>query len=116
LDAIFCHRVKRKVRKDGTVSYQGQDFEVPYELSGKTVQLVVDPHAETVIGVEDEDGQALGAATPLDPIANAHRRRRRPDPDDAVALAGPKVPGGSAPNLVELAYRQYHDQPEREEP
>jgi transposase InsO family protein len=115
LDAIFCHRVKRKVRKDGTVSYQGQDFEVPYELSGKTVQLVVDPHAETVIGVEDEDGQALGAATPLDPIANAHRRRRRPDPDDAVALAGPKVPGGSAPNLVELAYRQYHDQPERED-
>lgn len=29
LDAIFYHRVTRKVRKDGSVSYQGRDFEVP---------------------------------------------------------------------------------------
>jgi len=48
LDAIFYHRVTRKVRKDGSVSYQGRDFEVPYELSGKSVRLVVDPHLQQV--------------------------------------------------------------------
>lgn len=108
LDAIFYHRVSRKVRKDGTVSYQGQDFEVPYELSGKTVRLVVDPHAERVVGVEDEEGRSLGTATPLDPIANARRRRCRPVPDGATALTPP--PNPKIPNPVELAFQQYHGQ------
>jgi hypothetical protein len=49
LDALFHHRVSRRVRKDGTVSYQGKRFEVPFELSGKTVCLVVDPHTEIVV-------------------------------------------------------------------
>ena len=102
LDAIFFHRISRFVRKDGTVSYQGRRFEVPYELSGKTVRLVVDPHAGTVIGVEDEEGRSLGAATPLDAEANLHRRRRKPDPEDSSG----QPPSG--PNLVEWAYRQYH--------
>ena len=95
LDAIFHHRVSRKVRKDGTVSYQGQDFEVPYELSGKTVQLVVDPQAERVVGVEDEEGRSLGIATPLDPIANARRRRRKPVPDGATAASQDPQSGGT---------------------
>ena len=102
LDAIFHHRISRFVRKDGTVSYQGNRFEVPYELAGKTVRLVVDPHAETVVGVEDDQGNDLGAATPLDAEANLHRRRRKPDPE------GPSAPASGGPNLVELAYRQYH--------
>ncbi|WP_332397465.1 Mu transposase C-terminal domain-containing protein [Burkholderia ubonensis] len=37
----------RHVRRDGTVSYQSRRFEVPYELTGQTVTLVVDPHAGT---------------------------------------------------------------------
>ena len=32
--------------------------------------LVVDPHTQKVLGVEDADGQPLGAATPLDAVAN----------------------------------------------
>ena len=104
LDAIFFHRIRRFVRKDGTVSYQGSRFEVPYELAGKTIHLVVDPHAGTVIGVEDEQGNSLGAATPLDAEANLHRRRRKPDPEESSG----QPPSG--PNLVELAYRQYHRQ------
>ena len=56
LDALFQHRVARLVRKDGTVSYLGQRFEVPYELSGKTVRLVVDPHAQRVVGAQLEGG------------------------------------------------------------
>ena len=56
LDALFQHRVARLVRKDGTVSYLGQRFELPYELSGNTVRLVVEPHAQRVVGAQLEGG------------------------------------------------------------
>jgi len=79
IDEIFYHRVIRNVRKDGTVSYLGQCFEVPYELSRQRVLLVVDPHAGKVIGIEDAEGKSVGVATPIDRIANVHRRRRRPE-------------------------------------
>jgi putative transposase len=101
LDALFHHRIKRFVRKDGTVSYLGQRFEVPYELSGKTVRLVVDPHAARVVGVEDDTGNSLGEATPLDAIANIKRTRRKPEP-----LADMSARNG--PNLVEIAHARYH--------
>ena len=105
LDALFYHRIPRKVRKDATVSYQGKRFEVPYELARQRVQLVVDPHTEQVMGVEDNNGQSLGAATPLDAVANAHRTRRKSTP----APAPQGAPTG--PNAVELAYREYHALP-----
>jgi transposase InsO family protein len=105
LDALFYHRVRRQVRKDATVAYQGARFEVPYALSGRSVCLVVDPHTRQVLGVEDGDGQPLGAATPLDALANVHRRRRKPQPPEA-----PSSPSHSdRDNEVELAYRHYHD-------
>lgn len=102
LDALFHHRVPRLVRKDGTVSYLGRRFEVPYELSGQTVRLVVDPHAARVVGVEDEAGQSLGLATALDALANSSRVRRKPAPP-AACLAQ-----RDGPNLVEIAHAQYH--------
>ncbi len=52
IDNIFCHRHKRLVRKDGTVSWKGQRFEVPYEQSGEHVILVLDPHINTPLRVE----------------------------------------------------------------
>jgi putative transposase len=54
------------VRKDGTVSYQGTRFEVPFAFTGKTIRLVVDPHSGTVLGVENESGERVGSATALD--------------------------------------------------
>jgi putative transposase len=102
LDALFHHRISRFVRKDGTVSYLGVRFEVPYELSGKTVRLVVDPHAERVVGVEDDAGKSLGQATALDAIANIKRVRRKPEP------AVPLLRTRSGPNLVEIAHARYH--------
>ena len=79
-----------------------QRFELPYELSGKTVKLVVDPHAARVVGVEDDAGQSLGLATALDALANITRVRRKPEPP-AADLAQ-----HDGPNLVEIAHRQYH--------
>lgn len=105
LDVLFLHRVSRLVRKDGTVSYQGTRFEVPFELSGKTVRLLVDPHAQVVVGVENEKGESIGQASPLDALANLDRRRRKPDP---ATGSGPSENLAAGPNLVELAYQQYH--------
>ncbi|MDZ4127312.1 MAG: hypothetical protein U1E02_24580, partial [Hydrogenophaga sp.] len=120
LDALFYHRVTRFVKKDGTVSYQGQQFEVPYALSGKTVKLVVDPHAARVMGVESDAGAWLGDATALDRQANLHRIRRKPEQlhedggvvgvgggGEPVLTSRPK-PSPSGPNLVELAHQQYY--------
>ena len=108
LDALFLHRVSRLVRKDGTVSYLGTRFEVPFELSGKTVRLVVDPHAEVVVGVENEKNESIGQATPLDALANLDRRRRKSDPADPAAPGALSSGKSDGPNLVELAYQQYH--------
>jgi len=116
LDALFHHRVSRQVRRDGTVSYLGAHFEVPYELSGAKVALVVDSHTARVIGVEDAHGKHLGAATPLDAAANLHRVRHRP-PVPATGSA----PGSTAlsaqrshptPNLVEIAHAAHYGTPE----
>ncbi len=103
LDALFHHRISRLVRQDGTVSYQSARFEVAYELAGKTVKLVVDPHAGIVVGVEDAAGASLGSATKLDAVANLHRVRRKPDQEVSNKVLR------TGPNLVELAHQQYHD-------
>jgi hypothetical protein len=90
------------------VSYQGNDFEVPYELSGKTVRLVVDPHLQQVVSVEDEDGNSRGAATPLDALANCHRRPRKPEAAITSTAATNTTPAAVGPNLVELAFEQHY--------
>lgn len=106
LDAIFQHRVERLVRKDGTVSYEGRFFEVPYALVGKMVQLTVDPHGKRVSGLEDESGQLLGTATPLDALANRHRKRNTP----AAPAQAPQPPPlkRETPTLIELACAQHY--------
>lgn len=105
LDAIFLHRVSRFVRKDGTVSYLGKRFEVLFELSGQTVQLVVDPHSESVVGVENAAGESLGAATPLDKLSNIQRERHKPTPAEAAAPTVIRT----GPNLIETALGKYYD-------
>lgn len=106
LDELFYHRIKRKVRKDGTVSFGGQRFEVPYELSGRTIQLVVDTHGEQAISVESLDGEPLGQTTPLDLIANNRRHRQQP----ASTATNPEPRSSSGPNAVDQAHQDYLDQ------
>ena len=103
LDELFLHRINRFVRKDGTVSYLSARFEVPFELAGKTIRLVVDPHTGTVLGVENEAGERIGSATALDTQANLKRVRRKPTPASDMPATD-----RATTNLVELAYQQYH--------
>ncbi|MFP3606930.1 integrase, partial [Paraburkholderia sp. SIMBA_053] len=76
-------------------------------LTGQTVMLVVDPHAGTVVRIESQTGEPLGAATALDVVANSTRRRRRAQPEP-VTVTHATTPG---PNLLELVHqRHYHEE------
>lgn len=78
IDAIFYHHAPRTVKKDGCVSYNGQLYEVPYELVGNKVTVVIDPEKDLVVGVLQKDSSTLIPAHPLDAKANVHRQRKRP--------------------------------------
>lgn len=101
IDDIFYHRCTRKVKKDGTISWDGKCFEVPYQLTGQSVTLVIDPHAQSIMKVESQEGQYLGAAHPLDAEKNCHRERQRP------TLKNNEPTETSGLNAVELAREEY---------
>ncbi len=71
--------------------------------------LVVDPHTGQVHGVEDEQDQALGAATPLDAVANVNRKRHQPKPAEPAARST-----SAELDAVELAYREYYGDSDEE--
>lgn len=79
IDEIFYHRVKRTVRKDGTVSWEGQYYETDYRFVDKEVQLVIDPHEHKVLKIESLNGDDYGAAVLLDKHRNLSRKRCRPE-------------------------------------
>lgn len=108
LDGLFLHRHPRKVRKDGTISYEGKRFEVPYELSGSTINVVVDPLARQPVGIESKSGQSLGGITPLDAVANNTRRRCRQHATETVPAQtlAEATADRVADNIVELALQQ----------
>ncbi len=103
LNELFYHRVSRKVRRDGTVAWDGNRFEVDYVLVGKQVQLVIDPHAGEALRVEDEEGEMLSMVIPLDVKANCQRKRRKPE----IVETGEDKPMET--NLVEMALEQYNN-------
>ena len=102
IDEIFYHRIKRFVRKDGTVTWDGNRFEVPYETVGDSVYLVVNPHTQTAHRIESKDGNVLGAVTKLDQLANLNRKRQRPH-TEAVTMEN------NSTNMVELMQQQYSE-------
>ena len=101
IDELFYHRYKRSVRKDGTISWEGVSFEVPHQLVGEKVELVVNPHTKTAIRVESVFGDDLGPVVPLDASANLNRHRQRPDTSKGT------TPAAQAEHAVEVAYCEY---------
>jgi putative transposase len=87
LDEVFLHRVRRDVRKDGTVRFQGRLLEVRAELAGqRRVELRFDPsRPDALPRVFVDDGFVCDTAL-LDRHANAHRRRRQ-----LVSAPAPRV-------------------------
>jgi len=101
LEDVFCHRIKRLVKKDGTVSWNSTLFEVSHTLAGETITLVVDPHTQTVIQAETAFGDNLGAVFALNRQANSHRKRQRPH--------APPTPLLQSKFAVESTYQDYLD-------
>jgi putative transposase len=103
-DDLFLHRIERYVRKDASLSWQGQWYEVPHPYAGQTVYLVFDPHLKQALRIESANFENLGPVTLLDKLANTHRRRQRPTTID------PTEPAKRSLDAVEMAYQQYNNQ------
>ncbi len=104
LDNLFYHRIERKVRKDGAISYGGERFEVDYRLSGKAVSLVIDPHHQSIVDVVDKEGNSLGKAIKQDVIGNSRRRRvqkSEPEGSDNTSIS-------TGPSPVDIAVKKHY--------
>jgi len=84
LDAVFLHRARRTVRKDGTVRWSGKYLEVRAELTGQKVELRFDPADPAALPRVYVEGRFACDTVLLDRHRNATRPRRRnlgaPDP------------------------------------
>jgi len=99
LDTLFYHRVKRRVRKDSTISYEGKIFDVPYELARKNITIVVEPHQQQALYIEDDDGQWMGDITPVDLQANRRHKRAQPNKISPASIT-------VSDSIAELALKQ----------
>jgi len=70
LDRLFFTRLKRTVRKDGTVRLDNQLYEIDLALRGLEVQLRFDPWTRARIEV-DYQGQRFGLARLVDRLLNS---------------------------------------------
>jgi putative transposase len=98
LDDLFLHRVKRRVKKDATVSWEGRLYEVHHSQVAEDITLLVDPHTQTVVRAETVFGDCL-SITPLDRQANTRRKRQRPHEAFSVHQ--------QTQSAVETAYEDY---------
>lgn len=80
LDELFLHRVRRKVRKDTTVRFEGRMLEVRPELCGQSVELRYDPEQPAVLPRVYVDGAFVCDTVEVDLVRNASRKRKRNQP------------------------------------
>jgi hypothetical protein len=78
-EKIFYHRIKRKVNKDATISINRQLYEVPYELSGKSVTVAIMPSTNKPVCIEDNDYNEIGHVSILNVHGNLDSKRQRPE-------------------------------------
>ena len=107
LDEVFLHRAKRKVRKDGTVRFDGRLLEVRAELTGQRVELRFDPLRKDALPRVFINNHFVCDTVPLDRIANAHRVRRR----DVGAPTTALQPSGLDPLALIQAEHQMYARP-----
>ena len=76
LEEVFLRRYRRKVRKDGTVRFEGALLEVPGEFVGEYIELRFDPAAPEKRPMVYVDGAFHSDARVLDRVKNSNARRR----------------------------------------
>ena len=77
LDEVFLHRMRRMVRKDGTVRFRGGYLEVRADLVGDEVELRFDAKDAAARPRVFVDDRFVCDTVPLDRVRNATRKRRR---------------------------------------
>ena len=100
LDDIFCHRIERKVHKDGTIYWEGRILEVDFKYANYKAVLVVDPHSKKPLRIESPKGENWGPVAILDKIANINRKRSRPKNIQNTTAR-------QTNNMVEAAYKEH---------
>jgi putative transposase len=74
-DELFYAEAERKVKKDNTFSFRNIRYETPVDLRGKEIQIRYERHHAGPVVIFYK-GQRMGAAKPLDAIANGLLRRK----------------------------------------
>ncbi len=76
-DELFYAEDTRKVKKDNTFSFDNRRYETPVDLRDREITIRYDRHrGPTSPVVLYHHGQRLGAARPLDAVANGLARRK----------------------------------------
>jgi transposase InsO family protein len=81
LTAAFLWREKRKVDKTGCFSFQGNRYEAPAHVAGKTIEIRYDPFDLSRLQVFSE-GQPMGEARPLEIHHKTDKRVEVPSEDE----------------------------------
>lgn len=82
LDPVFLKRETRKVKHDGTLSLNGQLYQVPARYVGQRIELRYDENGVHVY----EEGKPVAAAELVQFADNAHVKRNRPRLSFKVAV------------------------------
>lgn len=100
LDQYFYHRIKRRIKKDGTISYEGDLYEVSFDLVNQDVLLVFDPHQQAPKWIESLDYKKMSDVFILDKHLNNQRIRHRSKTNNETEKTNttPKT------SLIELAF------------
>ena len=106
IDQLFYHHVERKVRKDGSISYGGNRYEVDYALNGKHITVVVDPHQQQPIEALNQEGEFLCKVVAQDKLSNTHRSRHKREEQAQVPL--PLTQEITESNPIELACKRHY--------
>lgn len=77
-DELFYAEATRSVKKDNTLSFQGDRYETPIDLRGKKIQLRYERHRKGTVVIYDQ-GRRIGKARLLDAVAVANGLARRKD-------------------------------------
>jgi len=109
----FLWREKRKVRKDATISLQGNRYQVEPHLAGRTLELRFDPFDLSQIELYLDDGVGYNARLGLATVVTQNRQRHLAVERLATEPPDPPKPKSSMDYLAVLR-AEYQAQQQRE--
>lgn len=75
IDESFLHRTFNKVRKDRTISFKNEYYEVPFKYIGQTIELRYNPNDLSKLYLY-EDNQKIQDIFKVDKISNSKSKRK----------------------------------------